>query len=536
MSLQTENIMNVPTINVWSGAMTDPASAVVNEYAVLSIPAFWSGVRFLSETLASLPKSVYRRIGSARQPVEHAQNKLLARKANPYSIPFVVFETWHSHAVIHGNGYLFVKRDPNTNAPTGYYNLNPQAVTPFRYNGQQWYLVRGGTSESVKADNVILTAADVLHLPGLGFDGMTGYPVVWLMYEALELARNSQRFASRYLRRGTQVQGSIEIPGTATKEQIDAIVDRLRRTHAGIDSDYSFTVLTGGAKLNNSTIPPEQSQLLQSRQFVVLDMCRILRVPPHVVYDLGRATWSNIESMGIDVVRYSLRSWIEKAEQELSSKILTQKEQDDGYYVRYSVDSLLRGDTNTQTQTTLSLVNGGVITANEGRARLDMGPLSDPAADQLRVPVNFPVTTTTDKPADPPAAPSNPENDDNYAARARAATLESLAPVIADAVARVETKTAKAFANKQNKTPQERVVWGNVFAEEQARYVAEALAPLNAVLSANGQPLDIDRIGQRYAASIRAKLAGTEAKPLADIVREAIQPDNSEQEERRNAA
>src|SRR3954453_16855395 len=140
MQSQTETLGNVPVVQVWSGAMTDPMQAVVNEYAVLSIPAFWSGVRFLSETLASLPKTVYRRIGTARQPVDHPQNRLLARKANPYSIPFVVFETGHSHAVIHGNGYLFVKRAPNTNAPVGYYNLNPQSVTPFRYGGQQWFL------------------------------------------------------------------------------------------------------------------------------------------------------------------------------------------------------------------------------------------------------------------------------------------------------------------------------------------------------------------------------------------------------------
>jgi HK97 family phage portal protein len=524
----TQAIENVPVINVWSGSMNDPALAVVNEYSVLSIPAFWSGVRFLSETLASLPKTVYRRVGTARQAVDHPQNKLLSRKANPYSIPFVVFETWHSHAVIHGNGYLYVKRDPNTNAPIGYYNLNPDSVTPFRYGGQQWFLVRGGTKEDGKSDNAILAAPDVLHLPGLGFDGMTGYPVVWLMYEALELARNSQRFASRYLRKGTQVQGSIEIPGTATKEQIDAIVDRLRRTHAGIDSEYSFTVLTGGAKLNNSTIPPEQSQLLQSRQFAVIDMCRILRVPPHIVYDLGRATWANVESMGIDLVKYSLRAWVEKGEQELSSKLLTQKEQDTGYYIRYSVDSLLRGDTNTQTNTTLSLVNGGIITANEGRARLDLPPVEDDAANKLRVPVNFPVPTATADPNKPTPTPSTADEDDNFAEQRRAFTLESLAPIIDDAVTRVETKTVKAFANKDNKPQQERIIWANVFAEEQAKFVADALGPVNAVLSADiGKTLDLDRIGQRYAATVRAKVAGTVAKPLADIVREAIETDTT---------
>ena len=524
---QLETTENIPVINIWSGAMGDPAMAVVNEYSVLSIPAFWSGVRFISETLASLPKTVYRRVGSARQPVDHPQNKLLSRKANPYSIPFVVFETWHSHAVIHGNGYLFVQRDPKTFAPIGYHNMNPEAVTPFRHNGAQWYFVRGGTDKDGKPVNLILPAADVLHLPGLGFDGMTGYPVVWLMYEALELARNSQRFASRYLRKGTQVQGSIEIPGTATKEQIDAIVDRLRRAHSGIDNDYSFTVLTQGAKLNNNTIPPEESQLLQSRQFAVIDMCRILRVPPHIVYDLGRATWANVESMGIDLVKYSLRAWVEKGEQELSSKLLTQAEQDNGYYIRYSVDSLLRGDTATQTNTTLALVNGGLLTANEGRARLDLPPVDDDAANKLRVPVNFPVATTPPAEEKPTPTPSTPDEDDNFAVQRRAATLNTFAPIIADIVSRTETKTAKAFANKQTKPQQERLIWANVFAEEQARCIAESLAPVSAALVTNSlKPLDLERIGQRYAASVRAIAAGAESKPLADIVREALATTN----------
>lgn len=394
---------------VWSGM--DDAATVVNEYSVLSIPAFWSGVRFLSETLGSLPKAVYQRRGNARQPVAHSQNKLLSRRANRYSTPFVTFETWHSHAIIYGNGYLLIDRDPKTAAPIGYYNLNPQSVMPFRYDGQQWYLVKNGaTNKDGRLTNAVFAASDILHLPGLGFDGMCGYPVIFLMQEALELSRNIQRFASRYLRKGTQIQGSVEIPGTATKEQIDAIVDRLRRSHNGLEADYTFTVLTGGASLKNATIPPEQSQLLQSRQFAVSDICRILRIPPHLVYDLSRATWANIELLGIEVVKYSLRPWVEKAEQELSCKLLTESEQDNGMFIHYSVDSLMRGDTATQTSTTLSLVNGGIITANEGRANLDLPPSTDPTADKLRVPVNFPIASAPNPaPATPAAAANVPD-------------------------------------------------------------------------------------------------------------------------------
>ncbi len=482
-------------IAVWNGGLSDPALAVVNEYSVLSIPAFWCGVRFLSETLASLPKAVYRMDdeGRARRPVRHPLNALLSRKSNAFQTPFVAFETFHSHSVVHGNGYLIIERDERTQRPVGLHNMNPLSVTPFRYDGAQYYWLRGQRGKDGKPKNLALHGSDVCHLPGLGFDGMTGFPVVWLMYEALELARNNQRFASKYLRRGTQVQGSIEIPGSATKEQVDQIRERLRSFHAGIESDYNHMILTGGASLKNATIPPEQSQLLQSRQFSVVDMCRILRIPPHIVYDLSRATWANVESMGIEVVKYSLRPWVEKSEQELSLKLLTEEEHVQGLHIRYSVDSLLRGDTATTTSTTLSLVNGGIITANEGRAALDLPPMDDPTADQLRIPVNFPVPTVT-PPADPkPVQP--PSNDDQ--------DFSALRPIIEDACARVESKTAKAFAAH----PGIPVPWGNIFAEEQSAFTTTTLGPVAATLASLGFTLDAQGIGQQYAQIVRSRAA-----------------------------
>lgn len=513
-------------ITVYDG--TGPAAlAGINEYSVLSIPAFWSGVRFLSETLASLPKAVYQRDGNSRTPMTHQQNRLLSRQANRFNTPFTVFETWHAHAVIHGNGYLFIDRDQATAKPVGYYNLNPEIVVPFRYDGQQWYMVRNGTMKDGRPANLILPAADILHLAGLGFDGMLGYPVISLMAESLELARNGQRFASRYLKKGTQIQGSIEIPAQATKEQIDAIINRLSQSHNGIDSNYTFTVLTGGAKLNNGTIPPEQSQLLQSRQFSVLDMCRILRVPPHIVYDLSRATWANIESMGIEVVKYSLYPWVQKAEQELSLKLLTAEEQDNGLFIRYAVDNLMRGDAATQTSTTLSLVNGGIITANEGRANLDLPPSTDPTADKLRVPVNFPIASAPDakpieptKPQNPPKSPDVPDTageEQDFAASH--VTADTFAPLINDAVTRIETKTTKAFSNHANRP--DATVWANVFAEEQAKFVRDAFTPVARVMfAATHQKMDVEKIADRYATTIRAKAAGETVKSLSDIVTE----------------
>jgi HK97 family phage portal protein len=505
-------------VNVWSGQLSDPAGAIVNEYSVLSIPAFWRAVRFISETLAGLPKQVFRRDGDARQPIQHPQNRLLSLKPNPFQVSFVLWETWHSHALIYGNGYIAIVRDPRTTAPTAYHLLNPNQVTPFRYQGAQWYLVRGYRDAKGKPTELILPGADVLHLPGLGFDGMVGFPVVWLMYEALELARNSQRFASRYLRRGTQIQGAIEIPGTATKEQIETIIDRLQRSHSGIEnSNYGYTVLTGGAKLSNTTIPPEQSQLLQSRQFAVIDICRIIGVPPHVVFDLTRATFQNVEAMQIEVAKFSILPWVQKCEQITTSTLLTTAEQEQGLYVNYSMDALLRGDTKTQVQNVLALVNGGLFTANEGRAMLDRSAHRDPDADKLRIPVNFPVVATDDAPPDKPNTEQPPPNTDGFA---------MFRPLIEDAIKRVESKTNLAFEKRSKTDKPEFTRWVNVFAEEQAKFIGDALKPISqTVEGATGSGFDIKRIAERYSSAIRARGAGVPHKQLSEIFEASLTPE-----------
>jgi len=507
-------------ITVWNGGLTDPAAAIVNEYGVLSIPAFWSGVRFLSETLGSMPKAVYQRQENSRKPISHAQNKLLSRKANPYAIPAVVFETWHSHAIIHGNGYMYVERDKRTGQPVGYHNLNPDAVMPFKFDGQKWFQVKGGTITNGKPDDLYLADPDCLHLPGLGFDGMIGYRVVWLMSESIELARNSQRFASKYLKKGTQLQGSIECPATATQEQVDAIIDRLRRNHGGIDSDYTFSILTGGATLKNTTIPPEESQLLQSRQFSVIDMCRILRVPPHIVYELGKATWSNVESLGVEVIKYSLVPWIEKAQQELSSKIFTEAEQDQGLFVRYAVESLMRGEPAAQSAMIMAQVNGGFITLNEGRAMQDLSPLPDPAANTIRIPVNFPVAAPAAPAPAPATAPAPAEPDTSGDEQDFAAAL---APVLADAARRVDQKTEKAFASRTGKPAQEVIAWGNVFATEQERFCLDALAPVASAFAAlTGKAINAEAIARHYADSVKSRAAGRESKTLSTIINDHL--------------
>jgi HK97 family phage portal protein len=511
-----------------------PPNAVVNEYAAMAIPAFYSGVRFIVETLASLPKGVFMDGVGVRTPkLKHPVSKILARSINPIQIPFVFWETLFHHAVVWGNGYAYVKRSANLD-PKAIYNVSPEQVTPFLFlpegedEPQKWYFVRGAGADG---GGQIVSSADMIHIPGLGFDGLCGYPAVYLLSETLEGSRNAARYGRKFLKKGTQVRGSIEIPGTMNKDQISELQDRIRRQHSGLeDTSLDTMVLTNGATFKNNTVPPEQSQLLETMNFNVLDVCRILRIPPHIVYELSGATWGNIEFLGIEVVKYSLRAWIEKAEEALGDSLLTEVEKDTGLAIYFAVDHLMRGDTATLSTTLNLQVNNGLRTVNEARRELDLAPDADPASDKLRVPINFPVPGLTD-PAGPAGAlpppgkpPSGAKRKKNSAAPdSAAATFAKLLPLLQEAAARVDKKTEMAFERRKDKPTAERIPWANVFAEEQLTYAFESLAPAAAAIAAvAGKWIDVQKMATRYSGGLRKRGADGTVIPLTLILQETI--------------
>jgi HK97 family phage portal protein len=383
--------------------------AVINEYAVMSIPAVWRGVNWLAGTMASLPKGVAKQTGRVYQPVPHPLTKLLSRRVNSLTIPYVFWETFYHHVILWGNGYALIGRESKvSDRVTGLYTLNPEDVTPFRFNGEQWYHVKNLNPTAAKPEDRsgVIPGADIIHVPGLGFDGMQGYPLVWILSETFEWARNVLRFGQRYLKKGTQIQGSIEVPANVTKDQIDLIREQVRQNHSGMGADHSHIVLGGGAKLNNTTIPPEQSQFIETKADAVVDIARVLGVSPWYLYELGRATWGNSEQQAADAVKYSLRPYIEKTEEELAAKLLTDQEQDNGLVVRFDVEDLTRGDAKSISAMAIAEVNGGIRTANEGRALLGLLPSEDPEADKLRK--NAPGQGQPTPPADGTAGAAPP--------------------------------------------------------------------------------------------------------------------------------
>lgn len=394
LGANTLGVTGVPQFSYTTNIIGDPwpiTATVINEYTVLSIPAFLRGVSFLAHALAALPAMAVRSSDDGtRQPLpDHPVPWILNSEINSLQTPFDTKATLFQHAIIWGNGYALVDRDAAGN-PLAIWNLMPDRVIPFRFIGpdgqpKQYYAI--GTAASAGGLHVV-PGGDILHVAGLGYDGMRGYPLVQLMSQTLRVGKASEAFGDRFFSNGGHLGGVIESDGRFTPEQVESLRTQIATGYTGVANSHRWMVLMGGAKAKTLTLPPESAQYLETRKFAVTDVARILGVPPHILYDLDRATWNNIEHMGIELVQYSLGPWVHKSEQEFSRKLLSMNERRGRVYIHLDVRALLRGDHQQQIDTATKRIATGLSSINEERAISHLAGIG-PAGDRYFVPTTI---------------------------------------------------------------------------------------------------------------------------------------------------
>ena len=456
----------------------------LGEPEALTLPAFWRAVNVLSGTWATLPRHVYRGHGEYRDRAEHPANALLGLRANRHTPAIVLDETTMSHALVYGNGYQQIERDQR-GRPIGRHLLNPESVEPVIVNGERLYIVDDGERASVVANR------DCIHIPGLGGDGLKGYPIVRLMSEALAVGRDLQRHSRKLAERGTLYGLSLELPGEMAEDKLERMLAGLRDWRSDPER---IPILRGGAKLANNAINPDDAKLIESREFSVTDVCRILGVPPHMVFQMGRATWSNAETLGRELATYSLRPWVVKSEQELTLKLLSRQEQESGLYISTNMDALLRGDPESKTDNIIKLYQSDLLDRDEARALLERGPGRTSRTTKSQSPPGSGLPEDNAKLSR--ASLGEPE-DGPHAAEPERLSLALVEPAIRAACDRVDRKLAKA---RKPDLPTHKL---NVLAETQAGYAKQELGPLVALGEAAGLKLNLSRIAARYDLAIK---------------------------------
>ena len=330
---------------------------------------------------------------------------------------------------------------------------------------------------------------------------MVGLSLAKIMARSLGLAKTTEQYVEKYYENGGILCLVIAGDKPLKDEQEKKIRDMVTNRHAGIDNAFR-TLILGGLKAEAISPEMDEESVSANRQFSISDIARMFRLPAYILGDLSKATWGNIKSLGIELVKYSLANWLTPLEQELTRKLLTTAERKAGIYIRCDVSALLRGDHAAQIDAAIKRVQNGLSTPDEERATWELPPYADGIGSVPRVQLNTVALT----PAQPAAHPTDVDDTDQMS---KATTVgELLGPLFADAAARVGKKTEKAVEAHRGKdgwTP-----WANVFAGEQAKYAAEAVGPiLDTYSKMTGQSLEgrAKIVGEKYGLELRRHFA-----------------------------
>lgn len=317
----------------------------VNERSAMQMTAVYSCVRILSEAMASLPLHVYKydEDGSQEKAIEHPLYFLLHDEPNPEMTSFVFRETLETHLLLWGNAYAQVIRNGKGDV-VALYPLMPNRMTVDRdEKGELFYeyMVSQDDAPTNKGGKVKLTPYDVLHIPGLGFDGLVGYSPIAMAKNAIGMAIACEEYGAKFFENGAAPSGVLEHPGTI--KDPSKIRDSWQATFGGSRNANKIAVLEEGMKYTPISISPEQAQFLETRKFQINEIARIFRVPPHMVGDLDKSSFSNIEQQSLEFVKYTLDPWVSRWEQNLS-RVLLKPDEKGQVFIKFNVDGLLRGD------------------------------------------------------------------------------------------------------------------------------------------------------------------------------------------------
>lgn len=321
------------------------AGKAVNERSAMQMTAVYSCVRILSEAIAGLPLHlyIYTEDGNKVKAVEHPLYQILHDEPNPEMSSFVFRETLMTHLLLWGNAYAQIIRNGKGEV-IGLYPLMPNKMTVDRdTSGKLYYSYQRSNEEAIqsKDSKVILKPSDVLHIPGLGFDGLVGYSPIAMAKNAIGMAIACEEYGAKFFSNGAAPGGVLEHPGTIKDPQ--RIRDSWQSTFGGSGNANKIAVLEEGMKFTPIGIAPEQAQFLETRKFQIDEIARIFRVPPHMVGDLDKSSFSNIEQQSLEFVKYTLDPWVVRWEQSIARSLLTPEEKKT-YFAKFNLDGLLRGD------------------------------------------------------------------------------------------------------------------------------------------------------------------------------------------------
>ena len=340
----------------------------VNERSAMQMTAVYSCVRILAEAVAGLPLHLYKYNdkGGKEKAIDNNLYQLLHDEPNKEMSSFVFRETLMTHLLLWGNAYAQIIRNGKGEIVALYPLMANKMQVDRDENGHLYYTyTRNADEPKTNEGNIVyLSAKDVLHIPGLGFDGLVGYSPIAMAKNAIGLAIATEEYGAKFFANGAAPSGVLEHPGTIKDPA--RLRENWNSTFGGSANSGKVAVLEEGMKYTPISISPNEAQFLETRKFQIDEIARIFRVPPHMVGDLEKSSFSNIEQQSLEFVKYTLDPWVARWEQAMVRALLSQEEKKT-YFFKFNVDGLLRGDYQSRMNGYATARQNGWMSANDIR-------------------------------------------------------------------------------------------------------------------------------------------------------------------------
>jgi HK97 family phage portal protein len=356
----------------------------VNERTAMQTTAVYSCVRILAEAVASLPLHIYRYTDTGKEKVlDHTLYNILHDEPNGEMTSFVFRETLMSHLLIWGNAYAQIIRD-GAGRVLGLYPLLPNKMEVDRTEkGELVYYYSRNSEENPNFNDfgrIALRQQDVLQIPGLGFDGLVGYSPIAMAKNAVGMTQACEEYGASFFANGANPGGVLEHPGVL--KDPGKVRESWNAVYRGTNNAHKIAVLEEGMKYQQIGIPPEEAQFLETRKFQINEIARLYRIPPHMVGDLEKSSFSNIEQQSLEFVKYTLNPWVIRWEQSLQKALLLPEEKKE-YFIKLNVDGLLRGDYQSRMTGYATARQNGWMSANDIRVLEDLNPIPEEEGGNL---------------------------------------------------------------------------------------------------------------------------------------------------------
>ncbi|QJW94708.1 phage portal protein [Frigoriglobus tundricola] len=470
---------NVP-LNLWSdeafeafGAAKSVSGVKVSRNKALGYPAVWRAVSLISGDVAKLSLRVYEQKGQNKTPFpSHPAYRLLLRKPNDMMTAFIFKQTLMLHVLTHGNGYAYIDRD-GAGKPVALLILDPDRVKPRRVDGVLWYVYQPPQNAAERA----LAVDEVLHIKGLGYDGLMGYPVLQVARDALGAAIAARDHSARYFHNGARPGGVLEHPGP--KALSDQARKNMReswdRIHRGLENAHKVAILEEGTKYNGFSSNARDAQLLETREFDAREVANIFGVPTHKLGDPSKVAYNSLGEENQSYYDDTLSRWLRLFAEECHDKLLSEDEKSkESHTIDFDYQELLKANIGEQVDVVGKMVSSGLMNQDEGRAVFNYNPIPDGRGERFFVSNTLVPLDQVGQPK-PTAEPSKAPAPDPDPAPTRKDPPDGLRAVVGEVARRMAKRLA---TNAERATRADLDKWLATGIREHVPVIAEAFGPV----------------------------------------------------------